>query len=99
MKNLNWEYLFQGKNTYEMWNIFNSLLNKFTKQFIPMKRIRNNKEVKPKWLNGKIKRLIRETKITYEIQKQIHQRKISRYIGNFCKARKGKLGKVRDYVK
>ena len=33
MKNLNWEYLFQGQNL----NIFKSLLNKFTKQFIPMK--------------------------------------------------------------
>ena len=27
MNNLNWEYLFQGKNTYEMWDIFKSLLN------------------------------------------------------------------------
>ena len=63
MNNLNWQYLFQGKNTYEMWDIFKSLLNKFTKQFIPMKKIRNNKEVKPKWMNGEIKRLIRENSI------------------------------------
>ena len=40
MNNLNWEYFFQGKNTIEMWDIFKSLLNKFTKEFIPMKRIR-----------------------------------------------------------
>ena len=45
MNNLNWEYLFQRKNTYEMWDIFRSLLNKFTKQFIPMKKKRNNTEV------------------------------------------------------
>ena len=35
MNNLNWEYLFQGKGTYEMWDIFNL---KFTKQFILMKK-------------------------------------------------------------
>ena len=52
-----------GKNTYEMWGIFKSILNKFTKQFIPMENVRNNTEIKPKWMNGEIKRLIRETKI------------------------------------
>ena len=31
INNLNWEYLFQGKSTYEMWDIFKSLLNKFSK--------------------------------------------------------------------
>ena len=45
-----------------MWNIFKLLLNKCTKEFISLKRIRNNKEVKPKWMNQKIKRIIRETK-------------------------------------
>ena len=30
MNNLNYEYIFQGKNTYEMWDIFKPLLNKFT---------------------------------------------------------------------
>ena len=64
-----------------------------------MKRIRNNKEIKPKWINLKIKRVIRETKIAYQIQKTNSSKKISRYIGNFYKARKGKLGKVRDYAK
>ena len=39
MNNLNWEYLLQGKHTYEMRDIFQSLLNKFTKQFIPMKKL------------------------------------------------------------
>ena len=34
-----------------------------------MKKIRNNKEVKPKWMNEAIKILIRETKIVYQIQK------------------------------
>ena len=33
-----------------------------------MKKIRNNKKVKPKWMNKEIKRLIRETKISYQIQ-------------------------------
>ena len=52
-----------------MWAIFKSLLNKFAKQFIPMKIIKNNKEVKTKWMNGEIKRLIKETKLTYQIPK------------------------------
>ena len=39
----NWEgsklgILISGKNTYEMWDIFKSLLDKFTKQFIPLKK-------------------------------------------------------------
>ena len=34
-----------------------------------MKKIRNNKEIKPKWMNEEIKRLIRETKIACQIQK------------------------------
>ena len=33
------------------------------------KKIRNNKEVNPKWMNGGIKRLFREGKIAYQIQK------------------------------
>ena len=41
----NWEYLLKGKNTYQMWVIFNSILNKVKKQFLPLKKIRNNKEV------------------------------------------------------
>ena len=100
MNNLIQEYLFQGTSSYEMWDILKSLLNKFTKQFIPIKKkIGENKGLKPKWMNGKIKILIRETKITYQIQKQIHQKKNIRDIGNLCKTRKGKLGKIRDYVK
>ena len=70
-----------------MWDIFKSILNKFTKQFMPMKKIRNNKKVKPKWMNWEIKRL-RKTIVVYQIKKQIHQKKISRDIGSFCKARK-----------
>ena len=42
-------------------------------------------------MNGEIKRRIRETKIAYQIQKQIHQKKISRDIRSFCKAREEKL--------
>ena len=67
MNNLNWEYLFQGKNTYEMWDIFKSLLNKLQKNS-SMKKIRN-KKVKLTWINGEIKIIIRETKIAYQIQK------------------------------
>ena len=37
MNNLNWEYLFQGKNTYEMWDIFKSLLDKFTRNLYQWK--------------------------------------------------------------
>ena len=51
-----------------MWDIFKSLQNKFTKQFTPMKNIRN-KKIKLKWMNRKIKRLIKETKLAYRIQK------------------------------
>ena len=56
-----------------------------------MKKKNQNNKVKPKWMDGEIKRLISETKIAYQIQKQIHQKKIIRDIGNFYKARKGKL--------
>ena len=38
-----------------------------------MKEIRNNNKVKPKRMNEEIKRLIRETKIAYQIKKIIHQ--------------------------
>ena len=74
-------------------SIFFLLLNKCTKEFISLKRIRNNKEVKPKWMNQKIKRIIRETKTARFKNKFIRDK------GNFCKAGKGKLGKVRGYVK
>ena len=87
MNNLNQEYL-RGKNAYEMWDIFKSLLNKFAKQFIPMKKIRNNKEAKPKWMNGEIKSLIRKTKIAYQIQKTIHQR-----YRQLLQSKKGEIGK------
>ena len=59
-----------------------------------MRKIMNNKEVRTKWMNGKIKRLIRETKIAYQIKKK--NKFISRDIGNFCKVRKGKLGEKKD---
>ena len=39
MNNLNWECLFQGKNTFQMCEIFKPLLNKFTKQSIPLKKL------------------------------------------------------------
>ena len=48
------------------YGIYFSHINKFTKQLIPIKKIRNNKEVKPKWMNGEMKRFIREA---YHIQK------------------------------
>ena len=51
-----------------MWDIFKAFLNKFTKQFIPMKKIRNNMKVKPKQMNEEIERL-KETKIAYKIKK------------------------------
>ena len=34
-----------------------------------MKKLGINKNVKPKWMNGEIKRFIRKTKIAYQIQK------------------------------
>ena len=34
MNDLKWEYLLQGKDIYKMWDIFKSLLDKFTKQYI-----------------------------------------------------------------
>ena len=83
------------KTTYEMWNIFKALLDKFTEQFIPMRIIRKTKKVKPEWKNGEIKRLIRETRKAYQIQ----QKEINRDLSSFCMPRKVKLGKVRDYVK
>ena len=52
-----------------MWDIFKPLLEKFTKEFTPMRRIRNNKKVKPKQMNVEIKKCIKETGKTYWIQK------------------------------
>ena len=40
-----------------MWAIFKSLLIHKT---IPMKKIRNNKKIKPKWMNGEIGRKEKE---------------------------------------
>ena len=95
MINLNWEYLFQGKNTYEIQNIFKSLLNNFTKQFIPMKKNRNNKGVKPKWMNGRIKRLIREPKIAYQTRKT----KSSEAQATFAKQERGNQEKLEIYIR
>ena len=53
--------LISGKKYFEMWDIFTSF-NKFLKQFIPINKIRNNKEVKPKWMNGEIKDLLEKPK-------------------------------------
>ena len=68
-----------------MWDIFKS--------------IRNNKKVKPKWIMGKLKDLLEKPIYLTRFKKQIHQKKISRDIGSFCKEREEKLGKVKDYVK
>ena len=53
-----------------------------------MKKIRNNKKVKPKRVNGEI---IREIKIAYFIQKTNSSEE------NEQRYRQGKLGKLRDY--
>ena len=50
--------LISRKIYFRMCDIFKSL-DKFRKQFIPMRKIRNNK--KCEWMNWEIKRLIRET--------------------------------------
>ena len=44
---------------------------------------------------GKLKDLLEKPKKSSKFKKQIHQKKISRDKGSFCKARKGKIGKVR----
>ena len=93
MNILNWEYLFQGKNTSEMWNIFKSFLNKFTEQLIPMKKIRNNKGVKSKWMNGGIRRLIRDTKIAYQIQKTNSTEENHQRYRQILQSKKGEIRK------
>ena len=64
-----------------------------------MKKIRNNKGVKPKRMNGEIKRFIRETKIAYQIQKTNSSEENHQRYSQLLRRRKGKLGKVRDYIK
>ena len=55
-----------------------------------MKKIRNNKGVKPKWMNEEIKRLIKETKIIYQIQKNVFVRgKSSEIQAAFAKQERG----------
>ena len=80
MNNLNWEYLFQGKGTYEMWDIFNL---KFTKQFILMKKKRDNQKVKPKQMNGDIKRLQRNQKSIPDSKNKFIRRNSTENIRNF----------------
>ena len=92
MNNLNWEHFFQGKNAYEIWDILKSLINKLTK-FIPMKKITNNKEVKPKWINGEIKKIIRETKIAYQIQKTNSSEEIQQRYRQLLQSKKGEIRK------
>ena len=75
-----------------MWNIFKLFLSKFIKQFIPMKKIRNNKKVKPKWMNEEIKRLIRESKIAYQIQKSSSKENQQRY-RQLLQSKKGEIKK------
>ena len=54
---------------------------------------------KAKWMNGEIKRLTRETRKAYQIQKA-HSAKGNQHIfRQVCMTRKGILGKVRDCVK
>ena len=68
-------------------------LDMFTKQFIVMRKIRNNMKVKPKWMNEEIKRFIRATKkrtITDSKNKFI------RDLSTFCIPGKRKLGKIKD---
>ena len=93
MNGLNWEYLFHGKTTYEMWDIFKTLLDNFTKQFIPMRRIRKNKKVKPKWMNGEIKRLIKETRKAYQIQKSNSSEENQQRFRQLLHTKKGEIRK------
>ena len=58
-----------------------------------MKRIRNNKEIKPKWINLKIKRVIRETKIAYQIQKTNSSKENQQIYRKLLQSKKGKIRK------
>ena len=84
-----------------MWDIFKSLLNKFTKQFIPLKKKNMyNKKVKPKWMNEKIETIIRETKIPYQIQRTNSTGENQKRYRGILQSKKGEIRKTkRDYAK
>ena len=50
-------------------------------------------------MNGEIKRLIREIRKLNQIPKANLTEGNQQRLSSFCMARKGKIGKVRDYVK
>ena len=68
MNNLNWEYLFHGKATNEMSDIFKPLLNRFKNNSYQWEKLGKIRKSNPNRWMVKLK-LIREIKKAYQIQK------------------------------
>uniref|UniRef100_A0A803JAV9 Reverse transcriptase domain-containing protein n=1 Tax=Xenopus tropicalis TaxID=8364 RepID=A0A803JAV9_XENTR len=67
---VNWERLFMGLDTEGKWNIFKTLLCRYTQQYIPLVSKERHRKAKPLWLNksvivevGKKKRAFRALKL------------------------------------
>uniref|UniRef100_A0A803KG92 Reverse transcriptase domain-containing protein n=1 Tax=Xenopus tropicalis TaxID=8364 RepID=A0A803KG92_XENTR len=67
---VNWERLFMGLDTEGKWNIFKTLLCRYTQQYIPLVSKERHRKAKPLWLNksvivevGKKKRAFRAFKL------------------------------------
>ena len=64
-----------------------------------MKKIRNNKGVKPKWMNGESKRLIKGTKIAYQKQKtNLSEENHQRY-KQLLQSKKGEIRKSKEIMR
>uniref|UniRef100_A0A803JLD2 Reverse transcriptase domain-containing protein n=1 Tax=Xenopus tropicalis TaxID=8364 RepID=A0A803JLD2_XENTR len=52
---VNWERLFMGLDTEGKWNIFKTLLCRYTQQYIPLVSKERHRKAKPLWLNKRVK--------------------------------------------
>ena len=59
---IEWTRILEGKDVYEMWNIFKNILAETQYQFIPMKKRLTGKSFKPIWFNSSVQTIFHEKK-------------------------------------
>ena len=52
---IRWRTMLEGRNIHEMWELFKRTLTEAQSKFIPMKRQREGKSVKPIWFNNLVR--------------------------------------------
>ncbi|XP_062901339.1 uncharacterized protein LOC134345105 [Mobula hypostoma] len=76
---VNWDDVFAGKCTMDMWSMFRDLLQDVRDKFVPVRKIRNGK-VKEPWVTSEVKNLVRWKKAAYmRIRKQGSDGSIEEY--------------------